>query len=42
MTLPGYTAEVAASSPASAYGTIFGGSAGGGRRGRGVRPRCFR
>ena len=25
MTLPGYTAEVAAGSPASAYGTIFGG-----------------
>ena len=25
MTLPGYTAEVAASVPASAYGTIFGG-----------------
>ena len=26
MTLPGYTAEVAASSPAATYGTIFGGS----------------
>jgi hypothetical protein len=26
MTLPGYTAEVATNSPASAYATVFGGS----------------
>jgi len=30
MTLPGYTAEVAASSPASAYVAIFSGGLGGG------------